>query len=95
MNEGQKFQRTVEVFTAGCPCCDEVLELVRRIACPRCRIEIRDMKDPDTTRRAGKLGGRSVPAVAVDGVLAGCCTGRGPEEGALRAAGVSRDFGTG
>jgi len=94
MKEEQRFQRTVEIFTAGCPCCDEIVELVQRIACPRCRVEIRDMRDSETARRAGKLGVRSVPAVAVDGVLAGCCAGRGPEEEALRAAGVGRDVGT-
>jgi glutaredoxin 3 len=29
---------------------------------------------------------RSVPAVVVDGALAGCCAGRGPNEATLRAA---------
>ncbi len=92
MNEEQRFRRRIEVFTADCPCCAEAVELVQRIACPSCRVEIRDMRDPDTARRAGKLGVRSVPAVALDGVLAGCCAGRGPQEEALRAAGVGQDF---
>ncbi len=80
--------RTIEVFTAGCPCCDDALDLVQGIACPSCRVEARDMRDPQVQERARELGIRSVPAVAVNGVLADCCAGRGPNEEALRAAGV-------
>lgn len=29
---------------------------------------------------------RSVPAVVIDGKLAGCCAGRGPDEHVLRSA---------
>jgi hypothetical protein len=33
---------------------------------------------------------RSVPAVVIDGKLADCCTGRGPDEATLRAAGLGQ-----
>jgi hypothetical protein len=33
-------------------------------------------------------GIRSVPAVVIDGALADCCAGRGPDEKQLRAAGI-------
>jgi len=36
--------------------------------------------------RAKNYAVRSVPAVVIDGKLASCCAGRGPEEHALRAA---------
>jgi hypothetical protein len=36
------------------------------------------------------LGIRSVPAVVINGKLADCCAGRGPEEAVLRAAGVGQ-----
>lgn len=52
MKDGQKFQGTVEVFTACCPCFDETVELVQRIACPRCRVEIRHMRDPGSAGQA-------------------------------------------
>jgi glutaredoxin len=48
------------------------------------------MKEPEVARRAKALGVRSVPAVAIDGKLAGCCAGRGPDEEALRAEGLGR-----
>ena len=46
------------------------------------------MNDADTVARANDLGVKSVPAVAVNGVLAACCTGRGVDVDTLRAAGV-------
>jgi glutaredoxin 3 len=39
-------------------------------------------------KRAKALGARSVPAVAIDGKLAECCTSRGINEQVLRAAGL-------
>jgi len=48
------------------------------------------MKDPEVTGRANSLGIRSVPAVVIDGKLADCCAGRGPDEATLRAAGLGQ-----
>lgn len=81
-------KRKIEVFSAGCGVCDETVALVRRIACPSCEVEVLDMKQPEVAARAKALGVRSVPAVAVEGKLAGCCAGRGPDEASLRAAGI-------
>ena len=47
-----------------------------------------DLHDPLVAGRAKGLGIRSVPAVVIDGKLADCCTGRGPDEATLRAAGL-------
>jgi glutaredoxin 3 len=46
------------------------------------------MKAPEIARRTKHLGIRSVPAVVINGELADCCAGRGPDEQTLRAAGV-------
>jgi hypothetical protein len=51
-------------------------------------VTVLDMKQPDVAKRAKHLGVRSVPAVAIDGKLAGCCSGRGPDMETLRAAGL-------
>jgi len=80
--------RKVEVFSAGCPVCEEAIALVKRIACPSCDVEVVDMHDEAVAARARKLGVTSVPAVAIDGRLAGCCSGRGPDELTLREAGL-------
>jgi len=83
-------KRKIEVFSAGCPVCDEAVKLVESLACPACEVTVLDMHDPNVAGRAKDLGILSVPAVVIDGSLAGCCTGRGPEEAALRAAGVGQ-----
>ena len=85
-------KRTIEVFSAGCPACEKTVELVNRAACPSCEVSVLDMKDPGVAGRAKGLGVRSVPAVAIDGKLADCCAGRGPDEATLRAAGLGREM---
>ena len=81
-------KRTVEVFSAGCSCCEPVVQVVKNIACPSCDVQVLDMHKPDVAARAKDLGIRSVPAVVIDGKLASCCEGRGPDESTLRAAGL-------
>ncbi len=57
-------KRLIEVFSAGCPACDPIVEMVRRLACPSCDISVLDMHDPQVAVRAKELGVSSVPAVA-------------------------------
>ncbi len=83
-------KRQIEVFGAGCPACEETIELVNRMACPSCEVSVLDMKKAEVASRAKALGIRSVPTVVVDGKLADCCAGRGPDETTLRAAGLGQ-----
>jgi glutaredoxin len=83
-------KRKIELFSAGCPACDETVQLVNRIACASCEVSVLDMNDLAIAKRAKSLGVRSVPAVVIDGKLADCCAGRGPEEAMLRTAGVGQ-----
>ncbi len=80
--------RQIEIFSAGCPVCDALVARVRKMACPSCEITVLSMSDADVAARAESLGIASIPAVAIDGALADCCAGRGPDEAALRAAGL-------
>ena len=82
--------RKIEVFSAGCPLCAEAVEMVKRNACASCEVTVLDMREPEVARRAKALGVRSVPAVAIDGKLADCCAGRGPDEETLKAEGLGR-----
>lgn len=86
--DGMTTKRAIEVFSAGCPACEETIALVNRVACPSCEITVLDMRDVAVAGRATQLGIRSVPAVVIDGTLADCCAGRGPDEATLRAAGL-------
>ena len=83
-------KRKVEVFSAGCAVCEDTIALINRIACPSCEVQILDMHNADVAQKAKRYGIRSVPAVVVDGRLAECCAGRGPDETALRAAGIGQ-----
>jgi glutaredoxin 3 len=83
-------KRTIEIFSAGCPACEETVTLINRIACPSCDVTVLDMHNPEVARRAKSLGIRSVPAVVINGTLAACCTGSDPDEATLRAAGLGQ-----
>jgi len=83
-------KRQIEIFSAGCPVCQDTIDLVNRMACPSCEISVLDMNDRDVASRAASLGVRSVPAVAINGKLADCCSGRGVDENILRNAGIGQ-----
>jgi len=83
-------KRKVEIFSAGCPACQQAIDLVNSIACPSCDVTVFDMKDAAVANRAKSLGVRSVPAVVIDGKLADCCSSQGISEVALRAEGIGQ-----
>ncbi len=83
-------KRRIEVFSAGCPVCIETIEMVNRIACPSCEVSVFDMNIPEVEESVKNLGIRSVPAVVIDGKLADCCAGRGPDEKTLRTEGLGK-----
>ena len=83
-------KRQIEIFSAGCPVCQDTINLVNSLACASCEISVLDMNDKQVAARADKLGIRSVPAVVINGKLADCCTGRGVDENTLRGAGLGR-----
>ena len=82
MTAGKK----IEVFSAGCSTCKETIELVKRIAASSHEVVIHDMHQSETAAQAKQYGVRSVPAIVIDGKLASCCAGRGPDERVLRSA---------
>lgn len=83
-------KRKIEVFSAGCPACQGTIDLVNSVACPSCEVTVLDMTDVNVAARARSLGIRSVPAVVIDGKLADCCMGQGPDETTLRVAGLGQ-----
>ena len=63
-------KRTVEIFTAGCPLCEETVNLVNRIACHLCAVTVHSMQDPETCERAKDLRIHAIPVVVVNNRLA-------------------------
>lgn len=87
-------KRRVEVFTAGCPICEETVRLVNSMACPSCEVQVYDLREGCATNecreKATRYGITALPAVAVNGGLLDCCR-RGPIDAAgLRAAGIGQ-----
>ena len=85
-------KRQIEVFSAGCPVCEETIALVNRIVCSSCEVTVLNTNNSEVAARARRLGIRSIPAVVINGKLADCCAGRGPDESTLRAAGIGQSI---
>ena len=78
--------KKIEVLSAGCSACKETIEIVKRLAGSNHDVVIHDMNKSEVATNAKGYGVRSVPAVVIDGKLASCCTGRGPDENVLKSA---------
>lgn len=65
-----KGKRTIEVFTAGCPLCDDTLELVRKsvLSCG-CEVIERRCEGTQGGDEAQRYGVRAMPTVVVDGKI--------------------------
>lgn len=83
-------KRKVEVFSAGCPVCNDVVNLVKASACPSCDVTVLDTNDIQVAQRAKALGISRVPAVVIDGKLADCCAGGTVDAATLKAAGLGQ-----
>ncbi len=91
--ENQK-KRKIEVFTAGCPVCEPVVEMVQSMACSDCEVVVYDLSDKNNPREAADkvntYGIKVLPAVAVNGELLSCCQNKGVSEAELRNAGIGQ-----
>ncbi|MEE8174071.1 MAG: thioredoxin family protein, partial [Dehalococcoidia bacterium] len=81
--------RQVEVFTAGCPICQEVVQLVENLSCPSCEVSVYDLRK-EGMDRAREYGINRIPAVVVDGKVASCCPQGKPDVSELKAAGIGQ-----
>jgi hypothetical protein len=70
-------KRSVEVFTAGCPLCDPVVQMVKDTSSDNCEVTVYDLvaqcDDKICLDKVEQYGIKNVPAVAVDGRLLDCC----------------------
>jgi glutaredoxin len=76
----------IEIFSAGCKTCHDTIASVKKLAGSEHEIIVHDMHQEEIASRAAQQGVRSVPAVVINGKLAGCCAGRGVDENVLREA---------
>jgi glutaredoxin 3 len=76
----------IEIFSAGCKTCKDTIDTVKKLAGSEHEVVVHDMNHQEIASRAAQHGVRSVPAVVINGKLAGCCADRGVEETVLREA---------
>lgn len=85
-------KRIVEVFTAGCYLCEQAVQQVKEQACPNCEVKVYDLNKKCETgeceEKAKQYGIETVPAVAINGQLADCCSNRGINLEVLKSAGL-------
>ena len=70
-------KRRVEVFTAGCPVCQGVVDMVNELTCPDCDVTIHNLNKNEGVEEAKAYGVTAMPSVVVNGQLLDCCK-RGP-----------------
>ncbi len=79
----------IEIFSAGCPLCEDVAKKIKSLAGPDCNIKVHDLRnDPAAVKAAARYSIQRVPSVVVDGKLAPCCAAVPVDEAVLRAAGL-------
>ncbi|MFU8813053.1 MAG: thioredoxin family protein [Balneolaceae bacterium] len=81
-------KRQIEIFTAGCPVCEPVVELVKETACESCEITIHNLSETSGDDKISQYNIQTLPAVVVDGKLLSCCTNNGVRKEELEAAGI-------
>lgn len=85
-------RKRVEVFSAGCPVCDEAVSLVKGLACEGCEVIVYDLNEPcesvECLEKVKTYGIKRVPAVVVDGRLADCCVADPVTAEGLWSAGI-------
>lgn len=87
-------KKRIEVFTAGCPVCEETVKQVQEATCSSCEVIVYDLNKGCETNeycdKAKDYGIKSVPAVVIDGKLASCCDNNGVDIDALKRAGLGQ-----
>ena len=83
-------KQKIEIFSAGCSVCDDVVTLVKNMSCPSCDVSVLNMNDVIIAQRAKSLGIKKIPAVLIDGELADCCSNLGVDKRVLQAAGIGQ-----
>ncbi|GAA0463513.1 thioredoxin family protein [Alkalibacillus silvisoli] len=84
-------KKLVEVFTSGCPICEKTVKQVKDLTqySSDHEVVVYDLNEKCKTNecedKAKEYGVQSVPAVAIDGKLANCCSNNGVNFDTLEA----------
>jgi len=59
-------ERQIEVYSAGCPLCQEMIDIITLGKCGKCKIQVHNVNNPEVRKEMNKLGIRAVPAAVID-----------------------------
>lgn len=77
----------IDVYTAGCPLCEDAVGIARTTAGDTHEVVVHDLRtDESALSRAREAGVASVPAVSVDGQVLACCRSGGVSRQEIEAA---------
>ena len=82
--------RKIEIFSAGCPACEETTSRIKELACPNCDGLSEDEMGGVVAEGASALGDGSFPDVGRDGRVADCGAGGGRKEAVWQAGGLGQ-----
>ena len=82
--------RRVEIFAAGCPLCDETVNMVQDLSCKDCDVTIYDLQSGNKKNldKAKSYKISAVPTVVVNGKVLDCCKRGKITQEDLKAAGI-------
>lgn len=87
-------KRQVEIFSANCPVCDPVVQMIKELACDQFEVITYDLvkqcDDMTCLSKMNEYGIHKIPAVAVDGKLLDCCIVSPISREKLIAAGIGQ-----
>mgnify|MGYP006429766743 CR=1 FL=1 len=87
-------KRQIEIFTAGCPVCEPVVQMVNELTCDNCEVTTYDVvkqrEDKTCLSKLSEYGVKKLPAVAVNGKLLDCCQNNAVTKENLVAAGIGK-----
>lgn len=85
-------KRQVEIFTANCPVCEPLVQIVKELASDQCEITVYDLvkqyEDKTCLSKLEEYKIKKVPAIAVNGALLSCCQDQGISKEELIKAGI-------
>ena len=85
-------KRQIEIFTAGCPVCEPVVQLVKETAGKDCEITLHNLSEQCESKICiSKMNGyniTSLPTVAVNGKLLACCQNKNISVDELKNVGI-------
>ena len=71
-------KRSIEIFTAGCPVCSPVVQLVKETICENCAITLYNVvaqcEEQICIDKIKEYGINHLPSVVVNGSLLDCCS---------------------